>query len=360
MKVSMLVSLVAITASLNLTPTSLAAQTYYFPTDTTVNDEVAGNAIVGQDGMGGNTSPTFNLGVNGIVDGNLVGYNSSQLNVGGIVYENTISYNSATVNITGAINGADAYNHSTINFTGGQDSVGSRAHDESTIIVDSAVYHMSALDYSTVHYIGGSSDFVSAADHGTLILSGGGGSHISASGESTVLVNGGGAESIDASNDAHVTFLSGVLNGGAFGNCGDEGDNSIFTMSGGVADGKITLSQNSTFNLEGGDVDYMSITNNSIVNLSGGFVQQGLFATDNSLVKVYGSGLSANNIGGSAFLLSGRLLNGMSADGIDVYLQSNAHLELINVPEPGVGALTLGLGLVGVFRLRKRRLYREE
>jgi hypothetical protein len=101
----------------------------YFPTSTTINYAVSGSAYVGQDGTGGNSSPTVDLVTGGSTQDGLYLYNSSLLNMsGGIVGSNTSGGNrnievsdNASVNLSGGTVGStiDFDSTGTLNFSGG-------------------------------------------------------------------------------------------------------------------------------------------------------------------------------------------------------------------------------------------------
>ena len=88
-------------AALALCAFPAAAQTYYFPDNTTINYTVGGDAFVGYSQSYALSSPTVNLVSGGDIGGDLEGYNSSIVNVsGGTVDDLLWTFSTSTVNVS--------------------------------------------------------------------------------------------------------------------------------------------------------------------------------------------------------------------------------------------------------------------
>ena len=109
-------------AALGLAARPVAAQTYYFPSDTTINYHVPGDAYVGYSTAYALSSPTVNLVNNGLIDGVAEIYNGSTFNMsGGSVSDLLWAFNTSTVNVSGGSVGSYLYaiNGSSFNVSGG-------------------------------------------------------------------------------------------------------------------------------------------------------------------------------------------------------------------------------------------------
>ncbi len=136
----------------------------YFPTDTTINYAVSGNAIIGEDGMGGNTSPTVDLVTGGSIDNDLFVDNSSVLNIsGGSVGIALIANDSSSVNVSAGTVGGNISFSSTGTLDVSNGNIGIIYANNGTTNISGGT--ISFLDYSsTVNLYGGQiSSFEGAA-----------------------------------------------------------------------------------------------------------------------------------------------------------------------------------------------------
>ena len=109
-------------AALCLAAHPAAAQTYYYPGNTTINSSVGGDAFVGYSEAYTLSSPTVNLVSGGDIGGDLEAYNSSIVNIsGGIVDDLLWTFGSSTSNVSSGSVGSYLYitQNSNANVSGG-------------------------------------------------------------------------------------------------------------------------------------------------------------------------------------------------------------------------------------------------
>lgn len=109
-------------AALGLVTYPAAAQTFYFPDNTTINYAVNGDAFVGYSVAYTLSSPTINLVPGGSIGGILESYNGSTVNIsGGTVDDLLWAFNTSTVNVRSGSVGSYLYaiDSSTIYVSGG-------------------------------------------------------------------------------------------------------------------------------------------------------------------------------------------------------------------------------------------------
>lgn len=100
-----------ITLSLATRPAAAQATTY-FPSDTTINYAVPGDAFVGFNTSLVPSSPTVNIATGGLINGILEVYNSSIVNLsGGTVSDILWAMNTSTINVSGGL--VDSYLYAT-------------------------------------------------------------------------------------------------------------------------------------------------------------------------------------------------------------------------------------------------------
>jgi len=98
------------------------AQTTYFPTDTTINYAVSGDAVIGRDSNRAEFSPTVSLVTGGSISGTARIYNSSVFNMSdGSLGDSLDANDTCTVNITGGSihRSLEASENSTLTMSGG-------------------------------------------------------------------------------------------------------------------------------------------------------------------------------------------------------------------------------------------------
>lgn len=108
----------------------------YFPGDATINYEVPDYAIIGQDALGNNFSPTINLITGGSVDGILQTYNGSLVNMTGGTIGNGVITNDTSIFVksNGSVNGlVYALNSSALKLQGGTLTDGVQIQDTATL-----------------------------------------------------------------------------------------------------------------------------------------------------------------------------------------------------------------------------------
>ncbi len=109
-------------AALGLAARPAAAQTFYFPDDTTINYVVKGDAFVGYSTAYALSSPTVSLVPGGSIGGDLEVYNASTFNIsGGAVDDIVEAFNTSTVNVKSGSVGSYLYaiQGSAFNVSGG-------------------------------------------------------------------------------------------------------------------------------------------------------------------------------------------------------------------------------------------------
>ena len=109
-------------AALGLTVRPAAAQTNYFPVDTTIDYAVNGDAFIGYSTAYTLSSPTVNLVKGGDIGGILEVYNGSTFNMSaGAVDDLLWAFNSSTMNVSGGAVGSYLYaiDKSTVTVSGG-------------------------------------------------------------------------------------------------------------------------------------------------------------------------------------------------------------------------------------------------
>ncbi len=200
----------------------------------------------------------------------------------------------------------------------------------------------------------------------SLINNGSVGNNLEAYNSSTVNLSGGSIGGyLYALNSSTVNLSGGSVSGGL-----EVFTSSTVNLSGGSIGYDLYAYASSTVNLSGGSVGYDLVAlGSSTVNLSGGSIGGFLFAVDSSVLNIFGHDLVApltdpNAFGGadSLYYLSGTLLDGTVLTKKNLYIQNGtgARFNLTNldnnaVPEPGSLALLVGVGVLPLLALRRRR-----
>jgi len=138
----------------------------------------------------------------------------------------------------------------------------------------------------------------------------------------------------------------------------------IVNMTGGIIESIIKTYDNSVINISGGILQHgeIDLYDSSILNLSGGTFEVDNWVTwiypmDQSIVNVYGSGLTL-----SPFLSNNTIASGYWANGDDFRLAfgrtnfNSPQIILHEIPEPATISLLL-IGIVGMRKLKHQKSY---
>lgn len=256
------------------------------------------------------------------------------------------------------INNVIINDYAIVGYAGGDFNVGFQTPSSPTVGVSAGqISNLKAYNSSTVNISGGDINFLSAKDLSTINISGGNlFSDLYADDFSTVSINGGGINyNLYASGNSEVNVRDGNI---GFLN---SSRNSMINISGGNING-LSANNFSIVNLSGGEINDLDASGNSIVNIRGGIIHYNVSADQNSLLNIFGQGLTAplvdSNFANSLSLysLSGTLLDGTVLANKNLFIRNGtgARFTLTNVPEPG--SLLIGCASVlSLLVLRRRR-----
>jgi hypothetical protein len=289
-------SLLCLSITLLATSTQKVQAQVYINANTTINNTISSDVIVGQSGHGGVTNPVLDAIVGADVQGSLYTFNTSTMNMNGGTINNALTVNNSTVNMNGGtIRTLQIFDNSTANISGGT--------------VSSVLY---TARTSVTNISGGSIENLYPFNNSTVNINGGVFNYLLASDSSTVNIN------------------SGIVN------------NTLYNNNA------------ATLNLSGGTVGDLYLYDSSVYNIYGPNLTSTLIGTNVSA----GGALNTGDLF-SQYTLDGTLADGTDITGKSLFVVNGSTgsfnlLSSVTAPEPSTIALCI-MGGMGFITTKRRK-----
>jgi hypothetical protein len=230
--------------------------------------------------------------VNATIYGDIISADDSQMDVGGYAYGKASAHNNSVMNINMPYsedtlkNGISSYDNATININSGSVNGDVNAYNQSQININSSVVYASTHDNSTVNINGGFVRCLTTAENSTVTIDDGILNSISTSGASIVNINSAKVNNLSALDNSTINVRN--VSSFGFGTQLTDYGNSVVNLGEGTSISSASSYDNSTLNLSGANVDYISYKNNSIGNITGGSYTDMLSTYDSSRLSISG------------------------------------------------------------------------